>query len=310
MHQYTAFGIRFASELELPGVTQAIGAAPAKAIVRLGSVPESLTDPLFSGPAWEAVPGRFLLNRPEAGRFLVCDGQQLTVQPTPGVPASTVRLFLMGSAFGALMHQRQIFPLHASAVRVGDFCVAFTGISGAGKSTIAAFLEQNGYDILSDDTSAIRLLPGLGAVVFPGIPRIKLNADSFASLCSEQRRWHQPQSAYDKYEISVSQKMSDGFLPLRAVYNLCESPNGSVQIAALSGPDSLQCLVRNTYRRRYVFGLALQQTHFQTCADTLKSTQVFNLHRPKEYAGLSTTLKHLKTHWSQLTHELPLASAG
>ncbi len=311
MHKYIAFGIGFASELELPGVTKATQCTPITATVQLGTVPESLPAPLVTGPAWGAAPGRFLLNHPDVGRFLVRDGQDITVQPAPGVPASTVRVFLMGSAFGALMHQQQILPLHASAVRVGDVCVAFTGDSGAGKSTIAGYLEQSGYDILSDDTSAIRILPGFGPVVYPGFPRIKLNADSFANIHTGQHNYHSPQNDYEKFELAVERPMTSRFLPLQAVYALQRGPDSNeVSITKIPANLSLRCLVKNTYRRRYLEGFAAQQPHFQTCADILRSTQIFNLHRPVDFTQLPATVARLKSHWAELSHEAALASAG
>ena len=62
-----------------------------------------------------------------------------------------VRLFLLGSVWGALALQRGLLPLHASAVGRGRTVHAFTGPPGAGKSTLAAALAARGYPLFTDD---------------------------------------------------------------------------------------------------------------------------------------------------------------
>ena len=57
-----------------------------------------------------------LLEIPGVGRFYVHAGKQVRVQADSDVKAEDLRLFLLGSAFGAIYFQRGFFPLHASVV--------------------------------------------------------------------------------------------------------------------------------------------------------------------------------------------------
>ncbi len=66
---------------------------------------------------------RFLLAIPGVAAFHVHGGREIIIQPAPQADAAAIRLFLLGSAFGALLHQRGITPMHGSAValpRRGD----------------------------------------------------------------------------------------------------------------------------------------------------------------------------------------------
>ena len=80
---------------------------------------------------------------------------EIVAEPRQGVPDSNVRLFLLGSAMGALLHQRGLLPLHTNAVEVGGRAFAFMGKSGAGKSTLAAWFHDRGFRIVADDVCVV-----------------------------------------------------------------------------------------------------------------------------------------------------------
>ncbi|MEG8053162.1 hypothetical protein QP185_07710 [Sphingomonas aerolata] len=53
--------------------------------------------------------------------------------------------YLLGTALGALLHQRALLPLHCNAIVHDGKAFLFCGDSGAGKSTLAAVFEARGY---------------------------------------------------------------------------------------------------------------------------------------------------------------------
>lgn len=89
-----------------------------------------------------------------------------------------MRLFLLGSAFGALLHQRGLLPLHANAVEIDGRAFAFMGPSGAGKSTLAAWFHRQGDSVIADDVCVVGFGGDGRSFAAPGLPRLRLWAEA------------------------------------------------------------------------------------------------------------------------------------
>ena len=74
---------------------------------------------------------------PEAGSFAVRGGREIIVDALPEVPDRNLRLFLLGSAMGLLLHQRGLLPLHANAVSLGGRTIAVAGSKRCTSSSVA-----------------------------------------------------------------------------------------------------------------------------------------------------------------------------
>ena len=153
IHDYTVFGLKVRSELALPELAPDRTETPADVVIARGKIPG-----LKSAEAGLHVAGDALvLVVPEVARYAIRGGSSIVVEPeTADVPETNVRLFLLGSAFGALLHQRGLLPLHANAVEIDGSAVAFMGASGSGKSTLAMWLCDQGFRILADDVCVVR----------------------------------------------------------------------------------------------------------------------------------------------------------
>ena len=139
---YTVFGLRIRSEIDLPELHPAEGDSQPDVVVRKGRVAR----PDNPRPGIEVLDGALLLTIPDVAHFSITGGNEIVVEPGSEVPERNVRLFLLGSAFGALLHQRGLLPLHANAIEVDGRAVAFMGKSGAGKSTLAAGSTIKGFE--------------------------------------------------------------------------------------------------------------------------------------------------------------------
>ena len=69
-----------------------------------------------SGPTWEMAGEIFLLRVPRLARFRITAGRDIDVETEPGVSDHEVAGFVLGTAFGILLHQRGALVLHGAAV--------------------------------------------------------------------------------------------------------------------------------------------------------------------------------------------------
>jgi hypothetical protein len=137
-YSYRGAVLAVASEIELPGAVPTPGADAAAITVRAAPVPAALQDATARGATWQIAGKRFLFQVPGVARFLLSGGNEIVFEPAPGVDGGDVSIFLIGTVFGILLHQRGEIVLHASAVRVAGKAVLFCAPSGSGKSTLAA----------------------------------------------------------------------------------------------------------------------------------------------------------------------------
>ncbi|MGE4200986.1 MAG: hypothetical protein AB7J86_10095 [Vulcanimicrobiota bacterium] len=248
--RYRAFELEITSEFPLPAAPGS-GDLEADVTIVAGRVPGSLRFPSDTGLLFQAAPDEFLLSVAGIARYYVEAGHQITVEPAAGAKADAVEVFLSGSAMGALLHQRGLLALHASAVALRDMAVVFAGPSGAGKSTLVSTLIGRGYEILCDDICVLRQ-----DLVLPGYTRLRLWKDSLEGLGLQPGR--RIREGIEKFEFDHSGRA--GSLPCRQLFLL-----GSGE-AVIEPGSRLQHLIRNTYRRRYLRGLGRQEQHFQACA--------------------------------------------
>lgn len=279
MNAVRLFGLTIAGELPLPGLIQAPAGAPIDVTISRGKLGSDAD-----------------LIIPEAGSFTVRDGREIVVDALPGVPDRNIRLFLLGSAMGLLLHQRGLFPLHANAVSLNGCAIAVAGASGAGKSTLAAWFSRSGLKLIGDDVLALKPTPN-GMVALPGLPRVRLwreALDSFG-LGSEGLEPSYVDGEYDKWDFPISlNSIASERLPLGAIYVLAEGPE--IAIRKLGGAASAEALFDHTYRGAFVERAGGTAGHWRTVAALAGSIPVFSLERPRDLSRLEALGRSVLDH--------------
>ena len=148
---YSLHGLCLHSELRFPE----LAAAEGEPQVTLRVSPVGVQRPKgVSGESWFlGTPDDTTIAWRNFGALRVRGGEEIRIDPSPGVDPRWLRSVLLGQAFTLILSQRGLFPLHAGAVVLGDRAVALAGEAGAGKSTLCAALVERGHPFLSDDVT-------------------------------------------------------------------------------------------------------------------------------------------------------------
>ncbi len=280
---YHIFRLYIASSIPLPApsVDRPSARFVPDVVIEFGDTPEQLANPQSKGVWYQAAPGEFLLKVDSVARYYVSQGRRIIITPVPGVSREKILIFLMGSAFGALLHHRNVLVLHAGAIAVKKSSVIFLGPSGIGKSTLAAGFHQRGYPFLADDVCAITMVKGEPAVI-PGFPRLKLWEDVLQKLGKDKNQlksvvWTRN---LEKYFMPVEHRYQKP-VPLKAVFELETIDTDEIEITALKGGAKINPLIGNTYRLGFLDGLGGRKEHFQQCAAVAAQANVYRVARPR-----------------------------
>lgn len=264
---YRLFGLTFQSEIELLGIMPSRNGR-ADVSIRLVSALADSDDVLtIEGVATYRVP----------------DARTIEVLPASGADWGDVRLYLLGTAMGMLLHRRGDLPLHANAIVVDGRAWAFMGESGSGKSTFAASLLRGGHALLADDVCVVRVMQQNGPTAFAGMPRMRLWEDAAIHA------GHDPDGlqlvvpgdpAYRKFDVPLSGALSSESAPLQV---LCLLEWGeSWRVDDVTGAAMVEALFAHSYRGEYVGTLGDPQRHWANCVALAKQVRMFRYVRPRD----------------------------
>jgi len=275
--RYKLFGLCVEAELSLPELVPADDNQPADVAIRLGALPDGLTADSGASMADAAM----VLNIPDVARYLISDGRDILVEALAGESERNIRLFLLGSAFGALLHQRGLLPLHANAIEVDGRAIGFLGHSGAGKSTIAAWFHDRGHPILADDVCVVTFGDDGRPLAHPGIPRFRLWRDALERRGGDADQYQRSFDGMDKYDVPTSLGPTRDPIALDRLYLLGKSEPDALlpAIRRLSGVAAVDALIANTYRGFYLRLMGGAARHATACIALARAIPIYTADR-------------------------------
>ena len=301
MHYYCVSGLSVGSEIVLPGLSSLAPVSDTPDVtIRNRPVPAALENAGASGPTWQIAGNQFLLRIPEIARFLLSEGRDIAFEAEGGTEPQDISIFLLGTVFGILLHQREQIVLHASTVRVNGKAVLFCGSSGAGKSTIAAALAQRGYPLVTDDFCAISMSAGQVPMVHSDGRQLKLWAQAIDNLELAERRGERVRSRLEKFYVEPDETFAEP-LPLGAVYALREArPPHAPGIERPNVVDAALILRRNAYRPLLVTRMGQRANYFHAATTIANSAGIFYLTRALNFAAMPDVISWLEQHWREI----------
>ena len=305
-HCYIAFGLRVRSSWPIPALAESEAPfdGPPDVDIVAASVPVPATVQDVDGLKVNVNGKAAFLDIEECGRFEIVEGRTIRVEPESGATTEQVNLYLLGSVFGMLLHQRKLIPFHCNAVEIDGSALLFCGDSGAGKSTLAAHFIERGFRLLGDDLCALSFGPGGQVLATPGAARLKLWQDTLEEFGRSRAGlkllpWYE-----DKFEVPLSVTGWAQSVPVAGIYHLRIAENGRPPgIHALKGLESANAVTANIYRRRLADLSGATQFYLAATARIVETVPTFTINRNWGFAHFYNQVRQLEEHMHGIVEE-------
>jgi len=305
---YTAFNLRFESDLPIPGLTVSPHTEAADVAVRLGAPPSWLGEvgdaaqqEYYVNPNCDTsgtpllrvwlLGERYFRLRYADGTEFVLDRSGTRVWATwpSSLTLEDTATYLLGPVLGFILRLRGTVCLHASAVAVDGQAIALLGPAGAGKSTTAAAFAAYGYPILTDDIVGLSRENGT-LLVQPSYPRLRLWPTSVEALYGRDDALPLLTPTWDKRYLDLTvadYKFQSTALPLRAIYILGPRQSGLDRpvVEPVSPADGFTSLVTNTYVN-YLLDKRMRAVEFDVLSQAASRAVLRHLTPPDSLVSL------------------------
>lgn len=301
LQHYRIGPLLYASELELPELIAVLPQAGQPMVtVTVGAAPRQIASPLAISDSCEANAQEFLLRLPGIGTYYVRNGTDVTVEPAAGVAAIDLRAYLLGNVFAVLCHQRGLLPLHASAVGTPRGAVAFLGDSGAGKSSLVAFLAQRGHTVLADDICLLDPKAPLHSRVLPVAPWLKLWRTTLDALGQTSAGLPRVFTEDDKYRYAMhADPTPTALAEIILLERIPAGEHDAPRLERLAPVHALHAVLELTYQSWLVRAIGQTESHFLRCGEALEGVRVYRMRRPWGFDAMDRTLDALEAHLAE-----------
>ncbi len=280
MYFYKAYQLNIHADFPIPEFPAGDETSIADVTIRHGAVSADLEKVSSKGVVYQASENQFLLKMDDIARYLVQNGNEIVIEPAPNCLESDVRVFMLGSCMGALLHQRSMLVIHAGAIKTEKGAVLFTGPSGIGKSTTVGEFLRRGYKMMVDDVCGVVLDAEGKPTVLPGYPRTRLWMDSAKMLEQDVTGLERTRPEMEKFERQIPEQYYDQSAPLHRIYLLNPNNKNELKLVPVQSINTFRFVLQNTYRQQFLDGLSMRAPHFTLVSAVAKHSKVVRALRP------------------------------
>jgi len=204
-----------------------------------GSVSQKgLSQPLNQGLTYQATATEFWLNIPFMARFLVSNGQNIIIDPVPGIDEESIRVFLLSTCLEVLLKQRQMTVIQGYALKLNDQGVVFAGNLGTGQSMLQGLLYKRGHIFLSGNFFALNNQ----GYILPGVAQLEFWQPVVSALGFAEQSLKMLRPNINKYIIPLEEQYYAKPLPLKVIYTWKTHQQGDIIFSPIDDANKKQYL--------------------------------------------------------------------
>ncbi|HHT62707.1 MAG: hypothetical protein ACOX4H_02205 [Bacillota bacterium] len=292
-YSYQAFGVTVASQIPLPELKPYYGPRSPDVNVNIGKVFMGRGETGESKGYYQGEKELLLFRIKDVGSYRIKNGREIVIEPAENAEIREVRLYLLGFAFGALLWQRGILPVHGSAVKTKESCFIITGGKKAGKSTLAAAFVEDGYEILTDDIAPVYFDREGNPWVYPSYPQQKLWKESLELLGKTAVSFSRITERTKKYAVKLRDGFCQGPQRVTAIYEIKKADCQRVTLSQLYGLDKLDLIMNNVYRYEFAEVMGCKEQLFRQAHALAQKVNVSRMTRPGNLLTINEEKMHL-----------------
>jgi len=272
MYKYLIYGSIIESELQLLNIPETDGTPEIRIVftdtpadkAKLGE------SGIYTSPTYSVVGLTF-------GTVAVSNGNLMEIYRYKDVEPSEFVPFIIGWGFAFLFHQRGYTIFHCSAINIDGKAALVSGVSGAGKSTIALSLINRGYKYLVDDLAVFN--PAEGENLVPAYPLQKVCRDVSVNL--DQEELIHINEGRDKFAYHNETDFCDTPTPLKAIVLLDVDDIDDVKIEEISGLDKYLKVLSCMYLAELFAAFGTPEEDKYRCLKVAGQIKMLRVTRPR-----------------------------
>jgi hypothetical protein len=274
---YIVYGLKIESEIQLPELLE-VKEGTGEVFISIGVLPKEVTNSIANGYKYSFEKKVMWFHIDKIATYYVYDGKHIIVQPITDMGVYDLKAYLLGTALGMILIQRNIIAIHGGTVLINDKAVTIVGDTGAGKSTLTSGLRLKGYPFMADDISTISYERNVN----PGYPQQKLCKDTMIKLGYEISNYKMIDDDREKYVIPIKRGFVSKPIQLGAICEVALGNDDDVKIQEIMGKDKLVSLMNNVYRIEILKSVGISPNYFSKCLEIVKSIPFYRISRPKD----------------------------
>jgi GTPase SAR1 family protein len=277
---YRAFGLQILSEIILPELNHLTNGDNFDVFIKYDDQSKVIDNSVYESNRFTVENSCVMFHIPELAIFKISGGREIIVSPLNNPDHDKIRLYILGTCLGVILMQRQILPLHGSAIAIGNKSIAIVGHSGAGKSTLASAFIREGYKLLTDDVIAVSISKENNPVIHPSYPHQKLWEESLIEFNMDPSQYSPLFERENKYSIPISNHFDSVSKPLMGVFELVLTEGDQIGIRNINGLEQFRTLLTHTFRSSLISRLDLSEWHFKHSSKVISKIKMYQVERP------------------------------